>query len=154
MELREELLTRLIDDVRSIVDVYGRSPRRVAIYLATPSKIRILERAIELLDSKPRNPVGELIKWIMAEKAIEPKKAPTVAKLIFDLISSYSSRYRRESMLEAARSEHEFYERSREFLEEELGAAVEIYREDAEGIYDPMGKASAALPLRPGIYVE
>jgi RNA polymerase-interacting CarD/CdnL/TRCF family regulator len=56
--------------------------------------------------------------------------------------------------LEVARGEKAFYERAREFLEGELGASVEIYEEGAEGIYDPIGKASSALPLRPGLYVE
>ncbi len=154
VELREEILTRLMEDVRSIIEVYGRNPRRVVIYLAAPSKIRMLARALEILDARPHNPVGELIRWIMGERIIEAKKAPNMARLIFDLISAYSSRYAREAILEVAKSEKTFYERAREFLERELGALVEIYEEGAEGIYDPMGKASSALPLRPGIYVE
>jgi leucyl-tRNA synthetase len=154
VELREEILTRLMEDVRSIIEVYGRNPKRVVIYLAAPSKIRILERALEILDARPHNPVGELIRWMVSERIIEAKKAPNVARLIFDLISAYSSGYAREAILEVARGEKAFYERAREFLERELGASVEIYEEGAEGIYDPIGKASSALPLRPGLYIE
>jgi leucyl-tRNA synthetase len=154
VELREEILTRLMEDVRSIIEVYGRNPKRVVIYLAAPSKIRILERALEILDARPHNPVGELIRWMVSERIIEAKKAPSVARLIFDLISAYSSGYAREAILEVARGEKAFYERAREFLERELGASVEIYEEGAEGIYDPIGKASSALPLRPGLYIE
>jgi leucyl-tRNA synthetase len=154
VELREEILTRLMEDVRSIIEVYGRNPKRVVIYLAVPSKIRILKRALEILDARSHNPVGELIRWMVSERIIKAKKAPNVARLIFDLISAYSSRYAREAILEVARSEKAFYERAREFLERELGASVEIYEEGTEGIYDPIGKASSALPLRPGLYVE
>jgi leucyl-tRNA synthetase len=40
------------------------------------------------------------------------------------------------------------------FLAEENGVPVEVYDCDEEGIYDPQGKAKAAIPGRPAIYLE
>ena len=153
-ELEEELLSRLMEDIRSIIEVYRRRPQRIILYVAASEKKAALEKALELMKEKPKNPVGDLIRWLIGRKLVEPKKAPSLAKLIFDAISACAQRYEPEVLMKAAERELEFYQKAKEFLEREFNASVEVYREGAEEIYDPRNKASSALPLRPGIYLE
>ena len=153
-ELEEELLSRLMEDIRSIIEVYRRQPQQIILYVAASEKKATLEKALELINEKPKNPVGDLIRWLIGQKLAEPKKAPSLAKLILDTISACAQRYKPEVLMKVAERELEFYQKAKEFLEKEFNASVEVYREGAEGIYDPKNKASSALPLRPGIYLE
>ena len=153
-ELEEEILARLMDDIRSIIGVYGKSPEKVILYVAASSKKKILDKALELMSSKPKNPMGELIKWMISQKLAQPKKAPTLAKLILDMLAAYTSSYKPEAVRRVAENELTIYRKAAEFLEREFNAKIEIYREGEKDVYDPRGKASSALPLRPGVYVE
>ncbi len=153
-ELEEEALIRLMEDIRSIIEVYGRQPKRIVLYVAASDKMKILEKAVDILNSKPKNPIGELIRWVISQGLVEPKKASSFVKLIFDMLSAYISAYKPEVIMKAAGKELSFYQEVREFLEREFNASIEIYREDEEEIYDPKKKAHSSLPLRPGIYVE
>ena len=153
-ELREDLLKNLMEDIRSITEVYGKPPKKIVIYVSSKKKRELLGKAIELKSLESKAALGNLIKWMIAEKLADKKKAPTLAKLMVDTLASLMSKYREKTLLNVAENELEFYEESREFLEREFNANVEIYSEDQENIYDPRNKASTALPLRPGIYIE
>jgi len=153
-ELREDLLKNLMEDIRSITEVYGKTPGKIVIYVSSRKKKDLLEKAIELTRHESKGTVGKLIKWMISEKVTDPKKAPTLAKLMIDTVTSLTSKYGTETLLKAAEDELELYRESIEFLEREFNAEIEIYSEDQENIYDPRNKASAALPLRPGIYIE
>jgi len=153
-ELEEELLARIMGDLRSIVEVYGRQPRRIVIYAAAGVKREILKKALELAKSREGNPLGELIRWMISRHIVDPRKAPSLAKLMIDNISFFASKYGDEAIIKVAEGEAEFYSGVKGFLEREFNAAVEVYVEGQEGIYDPKNKASAALPLRPGLYIE
>ncbi|RLG11053.1 MAG: hypothetical protein DRN64_01935, partial [Thaumarchaeota archaeon] len=115
---------------------------------------KILDKALELMSSKPKNPMGELIKWMISQKLAQPKKAPALAKLILDMLAAYTSSYEPEAIRRVAENELTIYRKAAEFLEREFNAKIEIYREGEKDVYDPRGKASSALPLRPGVYVE
>ncbi|MCD6591848.1 MAG: leucine--tRNA ligase, partial [Thaumarchaeota archaeon] len=153
-ELEEDLLKRLMEDIRSIIEVYGKKPQKIIIYVAADEKRKVLDKALEILDSKPKNPIGELIKWMISQNIVERKKAPTLAKLIFDTLTAYTSNYKPETLRRVAESELSFYHKAAEFLEQEFSAKIEVYREGEPEIYDPKNKAASALPLRPGIYLE
>ncbi len=153
-ELEEELLTRIMEDVRSIIEVYGKQPQKIVIYAAADGKKEILKKTLDLMQSKSKKPIGELIKWMISQKLADPKKAPNLAKLMFDNLAFYTSKYSNEAIINAAERELEFYQKASQFLEKEFNASVEVYAEGQENIYDPKNKAATALPLRPGIYIE
>ena len=106
------------------------------------------------MQSKSKKPIGELIKWTISQKLADPKKAPNLAKLMFDNLAFYTSKYSNEAIINAAERELEFYQKASQFLEKEFNASVEVYAEGQENVYDPKNKAATALPLRPGIYIE
>ncbi len=43
---------------------------------------------------------------------------------------------------------------ARDFLAKEFGCRVDVFAAGEDGMYDPVGKAGAAAPYRPAIYVE
>jgi hypothetical protein len=51
-------------------------------------------------------------------------------------------------------SEEEYLRCNLEYLRRKLGSEVRVYSEDDPGKYDPAGRATKALPLRPAIYLE
>ncbi|MCS7133109.1 MAG: class I tRNA ligase family protein, partial [Aigarchaeota archaeon] len=153
-ELREELLRNIMDDVRSIMEVYGKGPSRIVIYVASERKRVLLRKLAEAGSLEPRGVVGTLIKWMISENVVDSRKAPTLAKLMIDTLTSLTSRYGLEAILRASEEELNIYRETAEFLEREFGAEVAIFPEDQEGIYDPLNKAPSALPLRPGIFIE
>ncbi len=153
-ELEEELLMGIMEDIRSIIDVYGKQPKKIILYAAEAGKKEILKKALVLMESQRGKPLGDLIRWIISQKLADPKAAPNLAKLMLDSLTFFASRYGEKTILEVAENEWDFYQQAKSFLEKELNASVEIYLEGQEGIYDPRKKAQSALPLRPGIYVE
>ncbi|HDJ66608.1 MAG TPA: leucine--tRNA ligase, partial [Nitrososphaeria archaeon] len=153
-ELAEELIMRLMEDVRSIINVIKEKPQRVYIYVASDWKHGLLERTLNLLkEGKGRN-IGELVKWIISNKPELKKTAANLAKLMIENVSSLIQNYRSEDLMAAAEKELNIYKSASEFLTNELGIKIEVHSEDEEDLYDPKKKASSALPLRPGIYVE
>ena len=153
-ELAEELIMRLMEDVRSIINVIKEKPRKVYIYVASGWKRGLLERTLNLLKEGRSREIGKLIKWIVSNKPELKKIAANLAKLMIENVSSLIQNYRFEDLMAAAERELDIYESASEFLMSELGIEFEVHSEDEEGLYDPKKKASSALPLRPGIYAE
>lgn len=153
-ELKEELLRSVMEDVRSIIEVYGKQPNRVVIYVASGKKKEIAKRALEMGILESKGGIGNLVKWMISEKVADPRKAPTLAKIMVEVLTSFTSKYKSQTVLSVSEKELEFYRVSSDFLSREFGAEIMVYSEDQDGLYDPMGKASNALPLRPGIFVE
>ena len=153
-ELAEELVMRLMEDVRSIINVVKEKPRKAYVYVASSWKHGLLERTINLLKEGRGREIGELIKWIISNKPELKKHAANLAKLQIEITSSLIQNYQPENLTAIAGRELEIYKSAADFLTNELGIEFEIHSEDEEGLYDPKGKALSALPLRPGIYVE
>jgi len=153
-ELAEELIIKLMDDVRSIVDVLEKKPSRVIVYVASESKLDLVEEALNLVKEGGQKSLGILIRKILEKLPGREKQAPTLARVLLDTASSLISTYKPKTIITIARMEEEIYRGAAAFLSNELSTNVEIYREGSKGLYDPLGKAEMALPLRPGVYVE
>jgi len=153
-ELAEELIMRLMEDVRSIINVVKEKPRKAYVYVASGWKRGLLEKAINLLKEGRGREMGELIKWIISSKPELKRHAANLAKLQIENVSSLIQSYRPENLTAIAGRELEIYKSAADFLTSELGIEFEIHSEDEEGLYDPKRKALSALPLRPGIYLE
>lgn len=153
-ELSEELIIRLLGDVRSIVEVLGKKPNRVIIYVASEDKRELLEEVLNMVREGEQKDLGRIIKKIITKIPRREKQAPTIAKTLLDTSSSLLSNYKIKTILEVAEREEEVYREAIPFLSSELSMVVEVYREGLKELYDPMNKSELALPLRPGIYVE
>ncbi len=153
-ELREELVTRVIEDARNIMEVMKQKPRKMIIYVASREKLGLLEQSLKLSDEGLGKALGELARWVATNLPNLKRSAANLSKIMLDTASSLKPRYKHEHIINAAKKEYETYLEAVEFMGRELGLNVEVYREGEEGIYDPKGKSKSALPLRPGIYLE
>ncbi|MDW7986226.1 MAG: leucine--tRNA ligase [Nitrososphaerota archaeon] len=154
VELAEELIIKLIEDVRSIVEVLEKKPSRIIIYVASEDKQELLEEALSMIREGGQKDLGKLIKKIIVKIPGREKLAPNMARILLDTASYFISNYKPKTILEVAKIEEEVIRSAIPFLSKELTTIVEVYREGSKDLYDPMEKALTSLPLRPGIYVE
>ncbi|MFH1787971.1 MAG: leucine--tRNA ligase, partial [Candidatus Altiarchaeota archaeon] len=134
VEAQEEMLRNLREDVQKIVEVTGKTPARIFVYIA-PEWKRLVYDAVKS---------GKTIKDVMGEPALKPY-GKQVAKLmgkrkeeVPDVILTVSE-------------EKKVLEESKEFLSNEFSAEITVEEKPSN---DPEGKAKHALPGKPGIYVE
>ncbi len=153
-ELAEELIMKLMDDIRSIMDVLEKKPNRVIVYVASENKLELLEEALNIIKENEQKSLGKLITRIMEKLPGREKQAVALARALLDTVSSLISTYKHKTIIDAAKNEEEIYKRAAEFLSNELSTQIQVFKEGTIGLYDPLKKAETALPLRPGIYIE
>lgn len=153
-ELEEELIMRLMEDTRSIIEVVGGKPRRIIIYVASDSKRDLLDESLRMVSEGSQKDLGRLIKMIVSKMPGRSGQAPGMARMLIDISSSLLTKFDPETILKIAKQEERIYRDSIQFLSRELSTPLEIFKEGDGSVYDPMKKAETALPLRPGIYVE
>lgn len=152
-ELEEDYLRSVSSDIVEILKVTGISPKKIVLTTAPPWKQSVMQIAVESVASG-RKDMGEVIKKCMplasqgADKQEIPKFVKTVMtdllKMGTEQLSSYSIALDEQGLLENAKN----------FLSSEFSAEMIVQRGDSEKIYDPSGKAKAARPRRPSIFVE
>ncbi len=153
-ELSEELIIKVLEDARNIMEVMKEKPKKMIIYSANKEKLSLLEQALKVSSSGLGKALGELARWIAMNLPSLKKHADSISKIMLDVTSSLTPRYSPNHILSVAKREHEIYVEAAEFMGRELGLNVKVYMEGEERIYDPKNKSKSALPLRPGIYLE
>jgi len=153
-EAAEDLLARLLSDIREIIEVTEGRPSKVHIYTSSKWKLDVLSIILSFnLKDIMRDPsivIKESLK-ILPEKK---KDIPIFVRKIVEHVSTFSSEIPKRVLLELASQEKEIYEDAKSFLEAEIGCPFYVWVEGEEGVHDPLGKSKQALPLRPGIFVE
>lgn len=151
--LRDEVLEKVIEDARSIVQTTGMKPSKIHLYVSDESMMEVFVRVAKSWGSQPRVVQGELMKELAKLDHIDKRKIPAIAKNLVDVIVSYIHRYSLEVIERVATQEAEIYLSNLRYLEQELGAPVTVVKARL-AVHDPLGKASTAVPFRPGIYTE
>ncbi len=147
VEGREELVERVVDDVRDIVDVTDTDPEVVRLYVAADWKRAVLDVVRET-----GTDVGEVMGRVMSEERFRGR-GDAVNDLVQDLIEVVREREDDELAALVGLDERETYEAAAGFLAEEFGADVEVYAEDGDP-HDPAGRAGQAIPFRPAVHLE
>ncbi|MEM3022263.1 MAG: class I tRNA ligase family protein, partial [Candidatus Bathyarchaeia archaeon] len=147
-EAIEELVKGVYEDVREILRVTGKAPKLICLYRAAEWKWRIHE-ALRGLRGE-RIDVPALIAKAGAPRSGEAMAYAARALKEFSRAPEWA---RKGSQLDRS-LESRALEEAASLLSDELGAKVKIWEEGDEGIYDPIGKAKQAQPLRPAIYME
>jgi leucyl-tRNA synthetase len=137
----EELVERVLSDIRAVEKIRGKKAGKVFVYVAAPWKWRALSHVVEAAGS-----FGDAMKKAAADSALKQhaKDLPSLVKRLCGKFALY-----RESK---AVDEFVVLDSAVGFLSAELGAGVELFREESPG-EDAGHKANAALPLYPGIFV-
>ena len=145
VELSEELLSRTVEDIESIMKLIQITPKSITIALAPEWKHDIFRTIAQSAD---RNTV---IKEIMKDDRMKKrgKEATDAAKQCTTLIHRLPPQIVAPLALEPV-NEHAVFEAAKTFLEQVFGVPVHIT--DAEnGIHV---KAATALPFKPAIIIE
>jgi leucyl-tRNA synthetase len=141
----EEVVKGVYEDVKEILRATGRTPRLICLYRAAEWKWRVHEALRTAGEKRIDLPA-------LLERAGIPKGGDAMvyaARALRELPRIQGERLRLDRSLELRALEE-----ASSLLSDELGAEVRILEEGQEGIYDPIGKAKQAQPLRPAIYIE
>ncbi len=144
----ERLVESLHEDVADIVDVTGTDPERIRVYVGADWKRDVLDQVVETGPD-----VGAVMGEVMSDPDLR-EKGNAVNDLVQDLVEFVRERDEETIDSLSAVDERAVYEEAAGFLAHEFDADVVVYGEDDEGIEDPEGKASAAIPFRPAIHIE
>lgn len=139
-EIAEGFLAGIIDDVDEIKKIARVTPKNISVFVANDWKFKIYEI---VLKSKDRD-INTITKEIMATDMRRYGSAT---------IAFIQGLYRKKNELKAIldrKTQFEFLNESKHFLEKELGCKIEII--DAEESENP--KSKAATPQKPGILLE
>jgi leucyl-tRNA synthetase len=142
-EAMEEYLELVLQDVKEILQVLGRKPKLICLYVASSWKREILKGAIEGLGFE------ELLQ--IAEKRVSKPEAAAFVKKIQKEIKQMNLDIVQASFQIA---EEEYLKQNLDYLQRKLGAEVRVYSEEDPEKYDPAGRSSKATPLKPAIYLE
>ncbi len=153
-EAAEDLLAKLLRDIREIIEVTEGKPSKVHIYTSSEWKLGVLSIMLNFdLKEIMRDP-SIVIKESLKSFPEKKKEIPIFVRKIVEHISTFSSEISKKVLLELASREKLVYKEAKSFLESEIGCLIYIWTEGEQGIYDPLGKSNQALPLRPGIFIE
>ncbi len=145
----EELVKRVVEDVKSILDVIRIEPRRICLYAAADWKWDIYRKALEF---GVRSYVG--LRDLMGTLEKRTKETAEVAKKIVEEVNDLSPMHREFRAKVGVLDELAVLGDAKGFLEREFRARIEIYSEDDPTRYDPANRAGRAIPYKPAIYVE
>jgi len=144
-EIAEELLSRTVEDVESILRIIHIKPRSVTICVAPDWKWDIFKMVATAEDKK------NVIKEIMQDEEVRSR-----GKDAADAVRQCTTHYHRLSsslvdrIIQDRPDECEVFSVAREFLENDLGLKVEVVSAQ-DSMHE---KARAALPFKPAIIIE
>jgi leucyl-tRNA synthetase len=152
-EAAEDYVRKVLDDVRAILKVTKVAPRRVVLFTAPSWKQRLYREALAQATDRGVD-VGALIKGALAEADLKPRsrEVQAFAKKVAGAVGRLGASDRR--VRSRPFDELGYLRDASGFLEAELGAPVEAYDAEADGVPDSKGKAGTAMPWRPAIFVE
>ncbi|MEM1657582.1 MAG: leucine--tRNA ligase [Candidatus Jordarchaeales archaeon] len=135
VEGKEMLLESLLNDIKEIISVTGKKPKRITLFVAPRWKYRVLEESLKGKEG--------LVKRVMQipEVKVHGKEAVKYAeKLVKEPLPIFLTQDEELNTLKSASS----------FIEREFEAKVEVLLAE-ESTHE---KAKVAEPLKPGIYIE
>ncbi len=154
-EEAEDLIRHLVEDTANVIKAIKMTPKRIYYYVSVDWKwkayLEILGRSVSR-----KVEMREAMKDLMEDP--DPKKrakslAEFVGKTILEVNTAPEDQKNRR--LEAGKlDEKTFLIEAKGFLGKEFDSEVSIYDEEDPRRYDPKGRAAAAKPYRPAIYIE
>ncbi len=154
-EEAERLVKGVLVDTINILKATGIKPRKVVYYTSSGWKWKIYLKALELSRSKKAK-VDQLMRSLMADEElrIRAKRTAAYAQKAIKQISGLHGDALERRLKIGMIDEYGIIRDAVNFYERELGADVEVYREDDQNRYDPRDRAKLADPYRPAIFVE
>ena len=151
-EYAENLLRDVMGDITEIRKIAGIDVKKIVLYTSSAWKKDVMRMALDMLkDGKLTIP--DLTKACMANEDLR-KNGKAVSSFAQKVAVDFARSTVEQKLPVVETDEAALFKSVASFLAEENGVPVEVYDCDEEGIYDPQGKAKAAIPGRPAIYLE
>ncbi len=141
----EEMLERLVTDIREIIEFKNLKPKKIYIYTASRDKWIAYLKIAEKLKNKEEIKLKNLIEEIKHEV----KNIKRTINFLQNILKDVSKV--RENIVYI--DEKRLLLDAKTFIEKEFNCEAIIYEED-EDAYDPMKKKHLSIPLKPAIYIE
>jgi leucyl-tRNA synthetase len=151
----ESLVRTTVEDVANILKTTGMSAKKLYLYTAADWKWHLYLKALEMASKGPVG-VPELMKAASADPVLKErmrdvsKLASRLTKELQATAPDMQDKRRRLGTF----NEREALEDAIGFLSREFKCIVTVHDETDGTKYDPKGRAQAAQPFRPAIYVE
>jgi leucyl-tRNA synthetase len=143
-ELGETVVTKVIEDARSVLKVVKGGHSKLNVYVCSDSARSYF---LDLISAKQKKEnIGQVVKKFASLK-IQPDR---VFKLTFELGEDMISKYTSHRGFD----EYDALAGASEFMSKELGVAVRVQKAEAKDIHDPANKARFALPMKPAFFLE
>ncbi len=145
IELSEDLLSRTVEDIESIVKIIQMAPSAITIYTAPVWKHKVF-LAVAGAENK-----GTVIKEIMKDEEMRKR-----GKEVTDTVRQCTLLIHRlpphvvSALLEEIPDEEAIFKRAAGFLQKEFGVPVTV-RYAGDGLH---AKAALALPFKPALVIE
>ncbi|MFQ5711579.1 MAG: leucine--tRNA ligase [Candidatus Geothermarchaeales archaeon] len=157
VERRERYVHQLIDDLREVVKALPIEVNRAYLYVAEGWKWTLLEATLKSVD-----PTTKRVDFSRVIEEVRKKhpdvEASTIAKMLKTLVKRpWVELVEQKSLMEAVGGPDEeagvIVSIASRYVGRGLGVELHVQREGSAS-YDPKERASRAMPLKPGIYVE
>ncbi len=152
-EVSEELVRLTMEDASEILKVTKLTPKKITLY-STPQWKRAAYKKAAGMAGKGELTVSAYMKNAKDEPVLAknmkelskfaPKMIETLNRMSASDLVKYTADIDEKRALDEARP----------FYSTEFNCEVNVYSADDENKYDPQGKAKAAMPMRPAIFVE
>jgi leucyl-tRNA synthetase len=136
-EYGENLLRDVMSDITEIRKIAGIEVKKIVLYTSAQWKKDVMNLTKACMAREDLRKNGKAVSSLAQKVAVEFQRSTVEQKL--PVVETDETR---------------LFSDAAAFLSEENGVPVEVYFADAEGIYDPQGKAKVAIPGRPAIYLE
>ncbi|MEM3561312.1 MAG: leucine--tRNA ligase, partial [Nitrososphaerota archaeon] len=152
IEFEEKYISIILEDIWNIKKVLKEVPKKIYFYCPSKWKKELAKFLIDYGLSKAIANSKNLIKDTIKVFPERRNEIPKILKKVIDTLSSYNIEENIDVWKKIIDSEKEILKKNLKFLENELKCQVIIFSEEDKDIYDPAKRASASLPLKPGIY--
>ncbi|UCH32765.1 MAG: leucine--tRNA ligase [Candidatus Bathyarchaeota archaeon] len=155
-EESERLIESALDDTLSIIRATKMTPKKICYYAAASWKWQVYRRALELSVDKASITQRDLMQDLMTDEVLK-KRAKAIANYAAQIVDEINrmGEIRKQRLISVGElNENAVLGEAVDFLKRELNAAIQVFREDGQNVYDPKKRAHLAKPFRPAIYLE
>lgn len=151
----ERMVKSTLEDTLNIIRVTRIEPKRVCYYVSAGWKWSAYLMALKVANAGVSN-VGQLIGAVLAQACMEGvgEEVQKFVQRACEEVLKMSPEVRQRRARIRELDEMDVLMEAQVFLEKELNAQVDVYREGDASCYDPKNRARLAQPYRPAIYIE
>ncbi len=151
----EDLVKNLLEDTSNVLKATKMTPSKICYYTASTWKWKAYSAALEKSATKKvemRDLMAELMKELELKKAA--KNVASFASQIIVEVNALPEEKRQKRLEAGTLDEKGGIAEAKTFFGREFNAEIQIFDEEEPQRHDPRGRAAAAKPYRPAIYIE